>query len=52
MKTYRKICAVTSIAIIYALVNMNSEFELWEHIVWILGVICYSIAFNTAKDDD
>ena len=51
MKLYRKICAVISIAIIYGLVIMNSEFELWEHIVWVLGVFCYCIAFNYAEDD-
>lgn len=52
MKTYRKLCAVTSIAIIYALVSVHIEFELWERIVWILGVFCYCIAFNFSEDDD
>ncbi|MBO7697285.1 MAG: hypothetical protein J6T10_32020 [Methanobrevibacter sp.] len=52
MKLYRKICAVISLAIIYALVKGNSEFELYERIAWIIGVSCYCIAFNTAEDDD
>ena len=52
MKTYRQICALFSIAIIYMLVSANSEFELWERIVWMFGILCYCIAFNTAEDDD
>ena len=52
MKTYRKIFALFSIAIIYALVCANSEFELWERIVYMLGILCYCIAFNTAEDEE
>lgn len=52
MKTYRKICALFSIAIIYMLVNLNSDFHLWERIVWMIGVLCYAIAFNTGEEDD
>lgn len=52
MKTYRTICALFSIAIIYMLVSLNIEFELWERIVWIIGVLCYCIAFNSGEDDD
>ena len=51
MKTYRKICAIISLAIIYGLVHMNVELELWEHIVWFFGVLCYCIAFRTGEDD-
>ena len=52
MKTYRKIFALISIAIIYALVNINIEFTIWERIVWMIGVFCYCIAFNLGEDDD
>ena len=51
MKLYRKICAVISIAIIYALVITNIEFTIWEHIAWMLGVFCYCLAFNFAEDN-
>lgn len=52
MKTYRKVCALISIAIIYALVNINIEFTIGERIIWLLGALCYAIAFNTGEDDD
>ena len=52
MKTYRKIFALISIAIIYMLVNAHTEFVLWERIAWLIGVLCYCIAFNTMGDDD
>ena len=53
MKTYyRNVCAVISIAIIYMLVHFNIEFTVWERIVWIIGVLCYCIAFNTVEEDD
>lgn len=52
MKTYRKIFALFSIAIIYMLVNAHTEFVLWERIAWLIGVLCYCIAFNTMGDDD
>lgn len=52
MKTYRKICAVFSIAIIYMLVRLHSEFTTWESVAWMLGVVCYCIAFNSGEDDD
>lgn len=51
MKLYGKICAFISIFIIYGLVIMNSEFELWEHIAWVFGCFCYCLAFNFAEDD-
>lgn len=52
MKTYRKICAIISLAIIYALVNMNLDLTIWERIAWVFGMTCYAIAFNTGEDDD
>lgn len=51
MKLYRKIFALFSIAIIYLLVNINIEFTIWERILWIIGVVCYCIAFNSGEDD-
>lgn len=52
MKIYRKVCAIISLAIIYALVHMNLELTIWERIAWTLGVFCYCIAFHTGEDDD
>lgn len=52
MKTYRKVCAVISIAIIYMLIRLNIEFTTWERIAWSIGVLCYCIAFHTGEDDD
>jgi len=52
MKTYRKIFALFSIAIIYLLVSINIEFTTWERILWLIGVVCYAIAFNGGEDDD
>ena len=52
MRLYRKFFALISIAIIYMLVNSHIEFVLWERIAWIIGVLCYCIAFNTMEDDD
>lgn len=52
MKTYNKICAGISIAIIYMLIHLNIEFATWERVAWIIGVLCYCMAFNTGEDDD
>lgn len=51
MKTYRKVCAVISLATIYMLVHLNIDFTVWERILWIIGVVCYCIAFNSGEDD-
>lgn len=51
MKTYRKICALVSLAIIYMLVRMNIEFTIGERIAWIIGILSYWIAFGTGEDD-
>lgn len=44
MNNIRKLFLCISLVIIYILVRTTTTFDLWQEIIWFIGVFCYSIA--------